>query len=255
MAKPTFVLVHGAWHTPAHWGPLTKSLHLHGYKAVTPTLPSVIDPAVSGNDIPMDQESDIEAVRKAMMEELDQGLDVVAVPHSWAGMPTVSALIGLGPADRAKAGYSNSVTAIAGISTFIVPEGMTVHQNQTKDGGISDVKENLLVMKEEPGPVQALFHDVPREEAEQWAALLKPATSLPAMMQPSKYTAYEDIPVYFLMCMDDMCNPVEIQRMVIDRIKANGKAELHVTELHCSHSPFLSRVEETTDFLRRAAGE
>ena len=255
MAKPTFVLVPGAWHIPAHWGPLVKSLKSHGYKAVTPALPSAVDPNVPGTKIPADQEPDVAVVRNAIKEELDQGADVVVVPHSYGGMPTISALIDLGPAARAQAGYHNSVIAIAGISTFILPEGMPMHQNQSKDGGISEVRGDFMVARQNPGAVLAFYHDLPKAEGERWAALLKPAASLPALMQPSKYTAYEDIPVHFLLCTDDRANPVEVQHLVVDRIQENEKAKLHVTELHCSHSPFLSRVEETSAFLRAAAGE
>ena len=222
---------------------------------MTPALPSVVDPDVTGTKIPANQESDIAVVRNVIREELDQGSDVVVVPHSYGGMPAISALIDLNPAARAQAGHQNSVVAIAGISTFVLPEGMPIHQNQSKDGGISDIRGNFICAKESPGPVEAFYHDLPKAEGEKWAALLKPATSLPALMEPSKYTAYEDIPVHFLLCTDDRANPVEVQHLVVDRIQQNEKAKLHVTELHCSHSPFLSRVEETSAFLRTAAGE
>lgn len=222
---------------------------------MTPALPSVVDPNVPGTEVPADQEPDIAVVRNAIKAELDQGLDVVVVPHSYGGMPTISALVDLGPVARSQAGHQTSVIAIAGISTFILPAGMPINQNQSKNGGITEVRGNVMCAKESPGPVEAFYHDLPKAEGEKWAALLKPATSLPAMMQPSKYTAYEDIPVHFLLCTDDRANPVEVQRLVVDRIQQNEKAKLQVTELHCSHSPFLSRVEETTAFLRRAAGE
>ncbi len=255
MAKPTIVLVHGAWHTPTHWEPLIKSLKSYGYRTRTPALPSTLDPNVPGTEIPTDQEPDIAVVRQAVMEELDLGFNVVVVPHSYGGMPAVSALTGLGPGARSEAGYKNSVVAIAAISTFVLPEGMPLHQNQSRDGGMHVIIDNLMYAKESPGPVAAFYHDVPKAEAEKWASLLKPASSIPAMMQPSKYTAYPDIPVHYLLCTDDRANPEEVQRLVVDRIKQNEKSELHVTELSCSHSPFLSRVDETTAFVRKAAGE
>ena len=224
-------------------------------RTVTPALPSVVDTNVVGTEVPADQEPDIAVVRNAIKGELDQGLDVIVVPHSYGGMPTISALVDLGPVARSQAGYQTSVVAIAGISTFVLPAGMPINQNQSKDGGVSGVKGNFLYVYESPGAVEAFYHDLPRVEGEKWAASLKPTTSLGALVQPSKYTAYEDIPVHFLLCTDDRANPVEIQRMVVDRIEENAKAKLQVTEIHCSHSPFLSRVEETTAFLRRAAGE
>ena len=222
---------------------------------MTPALPSAVDPTVPGTEVPADQEPDIAVVRDAINGELDLGLDVVVVPHSYGGMPAISALVDLGPVARSQAGYQTSVVAIAGISTFVLPADMPINQNQSKDGGVTDVVGNVIRLKESPGAVEAFYHDLPKAEGEKWAASLKPATSLAALVQPSKYTAYEDIPVHFLLCTDDRANPEEIQRMVVDRIQESEKAKLQVTEIHCSHSPFLSRVDETTAFLRRAAGE
>lgn len=255
MGKPTFVLVHGAWHTPGHWGPLAEVLNSHGYKTVTPTLPSVVDPDEAGVVIADSQDPDINAIRTAIITELDNGSNVIVVPHSYGGVPTSSALRDLGPEERSAAGFKNSVVAIAGIATWLLPQGMDSSQNQEVSGNIHEIRGTLAYVKEDPGHFKAFYGDLPRPEAEKWTALTKPGISLFAVIQPSGYTAYEHIPVHYLRCAKDAAIPPLLQDLVINRINQNEKATLRVEEFDSSHSPFLSRVDETATFLRRAAGE
>jgi len=37
--------------------------------------------------------------------------------------------------------------------------------------------------------------------------------------------------------------------------QAGSEAFQHVESLDCSHSPFISKIEETARFIRKAAGE
>lgn len=257
MSKPTFVLVHGAWHDPGHWGPLAKVLNSHGYKTITPKLPSVIDPDVADVKIIQSQDPDISAVRMAILHELNHGSNVIVVPHSYGGTPTSSALRDLGQEARSAAGFSTYVEAIAGIATWLLPEGMDQNQDQPVSVGsnMHEVRDTLLYVKTDPGHWKGFYGDMSREEADKWTALTKPACSLFALIQPSGYTAYEHIPVHYLRCSKDAAMlPLE-QDLVINRIKANAKAKIRVEEIDSAHSPFLSRVEDTAIFLRRAAGE
>src|SRR5271154_642262 len=38
---PTIFIIHGAWHSPAHFQPLRSVLEAHGYPSSCPALPSV----------------------------------------------------------------------------------------------------------------------------------------------------------------------------------------------------------------------
>lgn len=82
MSKPTIILVHGAWHSPTHFGPLSKALKAHGYQVRTPELPSVIE---KGTKPPDDVRADAIAVRAAVQEVLDSGSNALIVPHSYGG--------------------------------------------------------------------------------------------------------------------------------------------------------------------------
>src|SRR5690242_14165031 len=109
MTKPTIVAVHGAWHSPECWQPLTEILQTHGYSVRAVALPSVVD---EGAQPPSDPRDDIAAVREAILAVLE-GSDVLVVPHSYGGIPTTSAVKGLDRKSRLAQGKATSVVGLA----------------------------------------------------------------------------------------------------------------------------------------------
>lgn len=75
-----FVLVHGAWHTPSHWGNVTTKLREDGYQVETPQLPS-------SNKVAVDDvyAKDIAVVKEAIRNLTSKGKNVIVVLHSYAG--------------------------------------------------------------------------------------------------------------------------------------------------------------------------
>lgn len=255
MTKPAFVLVHGAWHTPSHWEPLATVLISHGYRVVTPALPSCLDPDEPNVTIPTSQEPDIAAVRTAIIAQLDSGFNVVVVAHSYGGLPAGSACKGLARNARTEAGYQTSVIAFAAIATSVLPKGMGPVQELENVGQVVEIVGDLMHIRPEPGPYHWFYDDMSKQDAEKWITMCKPACSVTAAMQPSQYTAYEDIPVHYLLCEKDKISSPAAQQAVIDRIHTGPNAGLVVEVIDAAHSPHLSKVEETATFLRRAAGE
>ncbi|KUI58959.1 putative pheophorbidase [Cytospora mali] len=117
MAKPIFVLVHGAWHGPRCWDRLTAELDKAGYSSVAPALPStwVVPP------VP-DYSQDIDVIRKKV-EDLVQEHDIVVVMHSYGGLPGGSALEGLDKQTCSFEGLKGGVIRLIFICAFLVPEG------------------------------------------------------------------------------------------------------------------------------------
>jgi len=55
--------------------------------------------------------------------------------------------------------------------------------------------------------------------------------------------------------MDDKALPMTTQERIVQRIRdEGGNVRTEVLE-GCSHSPFLTKVQETVAFLRRSAGD
>lgn len=245
-AKPTIVIVHGAWHRPLHFDPLTKALESHGYRVVRPALPSV---AKAPQETLPDNSEDIALVRSTILHELDTaGHDVILVPHSYGGIPTSSALEGLGTKSRAATGKPTSVLAVAAIASFILPRGMTIPQveNRTRPPG-PDMAG--------PPPTEFFFQDV-APETRSWAeANLSEMSMLALYESPCRFSAWDEVPVFYLLCADDRALPPATQERIVQRIKDDGGSVTTEVLAGSSHSPFLSRVDETAAFVRRSAGE
>jgi len=245
--KPTIVLVHGAWHQPAHWEPLITSLSAHGYKTVAPALPSVTCAQTAPSK---DIAADTDTIRKCIVAELHSGVDVIVVPHSYGGIPTTSALRGLDPASRAMRGHQTSVIAIAALTSFILPKGMNLAEADQKPvpGGLPGAMVHP--------PPEIFYNALSEEDREKWTALLRPMSS-GALFGRSTFSAHSVIPVHYLLADDDKAIALSTQERMVDTLKMGVVQGQVMTEVHrgCGHSPFLSRVEETTAFLRRSAGE
>jgi hypothetical protein len=61
--------------------------------------------------------------------------------------------------------------------------------------------------------------------------------------------------VHYLLASGDKAIPLATQERIVARIKKDGGSVRTELLEGSSHSPFLSRVEETVAFLRRSAGE
>jgi hypothetical protein len=121
MSKPTFLFCPGAWHTTDFFDKIIVILKPLGYRCITIPMPSVgSKPATKGID------EDIAAIRTVVLEELEAGKDVVINAHSWAGIPVSSGLYGLGKDERQRDGSTGAVTKLTFVSSFVIPEGMSL---------------------------------------------------------------------------------------------------------------------------------
>jgi pimeloyl-ACP methyl ester carboxylesterase len=167
---PTLVLVHGAWHSPKHFEPLTQVLTSHGYRTIGVDCPSTNDTQTRSTF-----EDDCEGVRSAVLKELATA-DVLVVAHSYGGAPASSALRDLSQTARSAAGQATSVIGIAYICAAVLPAGITfldalggnalaIHDLSADDG---------FVRVAEPGPAHYFYNDLQSSEATRWASLLRP---------------------------------------------------------------------------------
>jgi hypothetical protein len=121
MAKPQIVLLPGAWHTPSCMAALISKLESLGYGVHTSRLPSVGNP-----NPPQDLSEDIAVVRSLVEQAIDKDNDVVVFPHSWAGIVTGSALVGLGKKEREAEGKKGGVVRTGYMASFILPKGVSL---------------------------------------------------------------------------------------------------------------------------------
>lgn len=65
------------------------------------------------------------------------------------------------------------------------------------------------------------------------------------------YAGWMDVPVWFLAATDDKALPFELQKMFITGARKAG-ADVTVKEIVSSHSPMLSKPQETADLILEA---
>lgn len=248
MSRPTLVLVHGSWHCAEHFSPLIEDLRSHGYKCVPVSLPSTQSPDLP----PATFEDDTIAIRNEVLAELDQN-DVVVVAHSYGGAPTNNALERLDLASRSAAGAPTAVRAIVFLCSIPLPKGATfLNGLGGKPMPIHDLRTEDFTWVGQPGPQHYFYNDLSSKEAQKWSDLLRPQ-SWQAYHGELTYAAYMDIPSAYLYCTLDQAFPLQAQQGLVSAAKKSGaKFEIEET-LEASHSPFLSRVEETSAFVRRVA--
>ncbi|OQV11385.1 hypothetical protein CLAIMM_15227, partial [Cladophialophora immunda] len=185
--------------------------------------------------------------------ELARGADVIVVPHSYGGIPASGAIRGLDRTSRAASGASTTtgVVAIAAITSFLLPAGMSVPELEGRDppAGIGALFD--------PPPARLFFQDLPPAEVERWGSRLR-AMSSAALFDRAAFTAYTvpGVAVHYLLATDDQALTFATQQRIVARMRADGATGLRTEVFRgCGHSPFLSRVGETVAFLRRSAGE
>ena len=81
-AKPTIVMVPGAWHKPVIYSGVEAELSKHGY-------PTVSLPLHSAGVMPADEsfDNDVATIRKRLVELVEEEKEVVLVVHSYSGLP------------------------------------------------------------------------------------------------------------------------------------------------------------------------
>jgi hypothetical protein len=140
MAKPVFVLLHGAWHTPRCWSRLVSKLDQAGYESVAPVLSS------SGSSPPTPGfDEDVDTIRGAISDLIEMQRDVVVVMHSFSGMTGGTALDGLDKESRVSKNLSGGVIRLIYVVAFIVPEGFQHSSHGTRENMSLEMKTDFEV--------------------------------------------------------------------------------------------------------------
>ncbi|RSH85812.1 uncharacterized protein EHS24_003992 [Apiotrichum porosum] len=253
--KPTIILVPGCWYPTATYDKLVAALSTRGLKSVPVVLPSSSTGSRDASFL-----DDITAVRTVILAETTAGRDVVVVAHSYGGMPAYSASKGLtvgspSPLTAAEGGTGKVIGFVLLASGFNLP-GMSFLD---PFGGVPPPtwKANTETGFAEllADPVDMFFHDLPVEEAKAWTAQLG-KQSLLALSKGGEhsYASWTEAPNYYVLTAEDHALPPALQRFGIDFGKQKG-VDVTVHELQTSHSPQLSKPDETAAIIAEAADE
>ncbi|MFI2238379.1 alpha/beta fold hydrolase [Streptomyces chrestomyceticus] len=271
-----FVLVHGAWHSSAHWAPTQRALTGlgvasvavdlpgHGTEAPLPTgylrpgQPGLLTEKSQAADVTMDDCAD--AVL-AVLRQVRHYRDVVLVAHSAGG----------GPASLAAERAPELVDRIVYLSAF-VPGGrprfsdyIDAPENATALGqglplGDPQALGTIRINPLSPDPAyvellrQTHYQDTPADRFDRWRSLLSTDLPLAVVGTPVTVTParWGRIPRTFLRCADDHALPPAVQDLMITEADRAAPARpFTVRTLPGSHSPFAARPQELASALVR----
>lgn len=258
---PTLVFVPGSWHKPICYDKIIKLLEAsHKLRCVPVTLPSTAgDPAATFKD-------DLDAAREAIAAEVMQGRDVVVIAHSYGGLVGNSAVKGFTRPKHTAASSSTLTQTSTGsdnqapaaghvIGIILIASGFTLTGMSFMDPFLGNPPPSWRVNSETgfaelvTPPSEFFYHDVPEEEAKYWISELTPQ-SLKALFEGGEfsYSGWMDVPAWYIGTIEDRGLPVLMQRMNVGVARGMG-AHVEHREIQASHSPFLSRPEETAGYV------
>jgi len=268
MAKPTFLLVPGAWHPPTAYAPLMQELESKGFETTSAVLETV--GAHKGGKTWADDVNSILAVAEPLFND---GKEVILIVHSYGGIPGCAATKNQGVAERAARGLKGGFQEIFLIAAFAIPQagldGLKAMGGRYGDfcehsEPYSQVKipppfrtskTEVVVIFANLTKSRALLHlnskakntfyqDIPNEQAEALLATLAPH-SQDSMETPVDHAACDiTIPKSYMICEKDNAIPLAAQE-AWSSITPGFK----VVRIDSSHSPFQSKPKECAELI------
>jgi pimeloyl-ACP methyl ester carboxylesterase len=235
-AKPTVVLVHGAFADASGWNDVIDSLDRQGYPVIAPANPLR---GVSADA----------AYMRAVLAEIKG--PIVLVGHSYGGVVITNAATG-----------NPNVKALVYVAAFAPDLGDTVESlgKLGTGGGIGPATLDLRPYPAPPGfpPLEGyikldVFHDIfaadlPRKQARIMSLSQRPA-ALATLGEPSGPPAWKAIPSWYLVPTRDRAIGTDVLLAMAARI--HPRKTVQVTG--ASHVVMISRPNVTTDLIVKAA--
>ncbi|MCJ1287295.1 hypothetical protein MMC26_006643 [Xylographa opegraphella] len=241
--QPTVVFVPGAFHVPAHYEHVIAHLETLSFPSIAVSLPTIGTLAATAGLY-----DDVQAVRSTLERLVEvENKEVILIPHSYGGNPGCQAVGGLERSKRVKEGKNGGVIHCLFISAFMIPEGETVVS--TLGGGLppwAEVDGAIL----RPGPMCAstFYNDMSDADAKSWAQKLDVQAASPSITPVKEPCWSLDIPITYMMCMNDQASPVFLQELMLNNIK---NPHLNIERRDTGHCPFLSKPEVVVELIEQ----
>lgn len=252
-SSPTLVFVPGAWHKPSCYNKIIRILQdQHHLNCVAITLPSTTDnPNATFKD-------DVDTARQAISAQTSQGRDVVVIAHSYGGMVGNSAVKGFTRPNPKSTTVLQPPSTGHVIGIILIASGYTLTGVAFMDPLFGHPPPAWRINKDTGyaeivlPPREIFYHDVPADEAEYWASQLC-TQSLKSLFEGGEhaYAGWLDVPSWYIGTIEDRGLPVVAQRIQLGMARGMGGIIEH-REMQTSHSPFLSKPDETVEIIVQA---
>ncbi|GAC1415748.1 MAG: alpha/beta fold hydrolase [Actinomycetota bacterium] len=226
----TFLLVHGAYHSGAHWDLVARELRAKGHSTIAPDLP-ISDPELGAGAY-------AQTLAKAAREaEAD---DVVVVAHSMGGLsaPLAASMI-------------PSVRGLVYLCAMVPTPGLSFNAASAKIADLWGSDPQVPPRANEDGsasshPAHACemyYHDCGWQRM-QWACSLLRPQQWHVVQEVTPIQSLPEVPATFIVAANDRVVSPAAQR-VIAREQLNAR----VIEIATGHSPMIAKPEETAGIL------
>ncbi|GAA1414977.1 alpha/beta fold hydrolase [Catellatospora coxensis] len=227
-ARPTVVLVHGAFADASGWDGVASRLIRDGYPVIAPPNPL--------RGVAADS-----AYLASFLATLSG--PVVLAAHSYGGIVVTNAATG-----------NPNVKALVYVAAFAPDQGETLLGMQSQYPG-SKLNETALDIRPYAGGVDGYIKkevfrevfagDLPRSSTALMHAGQRPA-DLRTLQEPSGAPAWAAIPSWYVVARNDNVLPAAAQRFMAQRAGAR------VTEVSASHVAMVSQPGSVADVIKRA---
>ncbi|MFC4529461.1 alpha/beta hydrolase [Sphaerisporangium dianthi] len=233
-AKPTVVLVHGAWADASSWSGEVSALQRAGYtaRAIANPLRNLTTDAASVADFLKTLSGPIVLVGHSY------GGSVIT--NAAAGVPNVKALVYV---DAAAPDVGETTGGLSGADSALNHKPETLYDSVSYPGAPQGATD--LYLKRDVF-VRSFANDLPRDTAVRlWASQRAASTS--AFMTPSKAAAWRTIPSWYFISTGDRIITPSSERAMARRARAK------ITEFRGgSHLTLISHPEAVTPVIRSA---
>src|SRR5213593_3888424 len=225
-AKPTIVLVHGAWADASGWYDVTRALQARGYKVVA-VQNSLFSYA-----------KDIETTKRVI--DAQQG-PVVVVGHSYGGAVITAA-----------AAANPNVKSLVYVDAFAPDSGEALGAllQRFPDLGLGKalVPDAAGFLYIDPAQYPVVFTNIlPLKQAAAFATEQKPIAGSALGEALTTPPAWKTIPSWYVVGTEDRAINPELERFMAKRMNAR------VTELPGGHLVFISRAQDVARIIESAS--
>jgi pimeloyl-ACP methyl ester carboxylesterase len=237
-STPTIVLLQGTFQLPKVYYDFAKLIKSHGFPVVQPRYPSLNqdDPDLASRDL-TDDVAVVEAAIRDIVEE--QNKRAIIVMHSYGGLVGAESVPEeLTVKSRQEKGLDGGVEHLFYLTAFVMPLGRSIFDmigNSTQH----EFFDGLFVMKD---PLEKMYNDLPRPEAECLAATVIPQSAA-VLKTPMKRAAWRYLPSMFVKCTGDQAVLPPVQDSFAKM------ADSTVRTINSGHSAFLSHPQEVVALL------
>jgi pimeloyl-ACP methyl ester carboxylesterase len=236
---PTYLLVHGAWHSGECWERVVPLLTSAGYRVLAPSLTGHGDKAhLLGPEVGLD--THIEDISRLIREE--DLTEVVLVGHSYAGL-VISAVADELPDRIAHLVYLDAMVPEDGESVLDI---MPLTQGHIDAAAKTDVPWRIPPLPELPAPFGLFGVTDPADLA--WLRTLVSDESVRCFQQPVRLDnpAARTILRTHIHCVSNV--PRIVTRRPVPALQPNG-SPAQVWELPTGHDCMITMPAELTDLL------